>query len=171
MNENSNFLDGFNGFGGIILILLFFIMFGNGGLWGGGNNQINSDFLYRDIQGVNTNVLDNKYTTQLGFTQMGADMAQCCCNTQKEILQNRYDNAIQTNTLQAQMTANTQAILDKICNNEIQNLRDALAEKDRELAQSNLVSANALQTQNILNAMGKWYSYPSVNPYCGYNQI
>lgn len=162
MNENTNFLDGFNGIGGIILILLFFIMFGNGGLWGG-NGQINSDFLYRDIQGVNTNVLDNKYTTQLGFTQLGADMASCCCNTQKEILQNRYDNALQTNQLQAQMTANTQAILDKLCANEVQNLRDALAEKDRELMQSNILSINQNQTANLLSQLGRFVPYVGCN--------
>ena len=32
-----------------------------------------------------------------------AQQSQCCCNTQKEILQSRYDAALQAQNMQAQM--------------------------------------------------------------------
>nr|DAH72021.1 MAG TPA: Protein of unknown function (DUF4087) [Caudoviricetes sp.] len=117
--------DGFFGDGiwGIIMLLIVAGLFtGNGFGWGGnrGNafeTDIDTRFLERDIFSTNQNVsntacqtqrdvLESRYTTQLGLSQLGANIQNCCCNTQKEILQNRYDNALQTNTLQAQASTN-----------------------------------------------------------------
>lgn len=84
-------------------------------------------------------------------------MQNCCCETQKEILQNRYDNALQTNTLQAQIQncccdlraeglANTQKILDKMCENEINQLRTDLQSAQLQISQLS-------QTANITNTL------------------
>lgn len=149
----------------IVIILLF----AGGGLWGNNRNQdtlMSDEFIKRDIFNTNQNVsntgcqtqrdvLENRYTTQLGLQQLGAQQQNCCCETQKEILQSRYDNALQTNALQAQIAqcccdlraeslANTQKILDKMCENEIQTLRDQLNTANMQLSQqaqsANLIS-------------------------------
>lgn len=81
----------------------------------------------------------------------------CCCETQKEILQNRYDNALQTQTLSSQLAqcccdlraeslANTQKILDKMCENEINTLRTDLQSAQLQISQLS-------QTSNIVNSL------------------
>lgn len=107
-------MDGYGGWFWIIIIL--FAFWGNNGWGNNRNNEVDIDtrFLERDIFNTNQNVsttgcqtqrdvLESRYTTQLGLSQLGANMQNCCCETEKEILQNRYDNALQTQTLSSQM--------------------------------------------------------------------
>lgn len=111
-----------DGIWGIIMLLIIAGLFsGNGFGWGNRGNGFETDidtrFLERDIFNTNQNisntacqtqrdVLESRYTNQLGLSELGANMQNCCCETQKEILQSRYDNALQTNTLQAQASTN-----------------------------------------------------------------
>lgn len=107
MNGTSDFMSGFmtgqnserNGYcwgadGSFIWIILIFALFG----WGGNgfrNNGVQSQididtrFLERDIFNTNQNVsntacqtqrdvLENRYTTQLGLQQLGAQAQNCC---------------------------------------------------------------------------------------------
>lgn len=110
--RNQNMCDGGNWFWIVIFILFF--AFGNNG-WG--NNQTNTmedEFIKRDIFNTNQNVsnignqnsrdiLESRYTTQLGLSDLNTAMLNSSNANQREILQNRYDNSLQTNTLQAQM--------------------------------------------------------------------
>lgn len=119
-DRDGNFFG--DGIWGIIMLLIIAGLFsGNGFGWGNrgttGAIDVDTRFLERDIFNTNQNVsntacqtqrdvLESRYTNQLGLSELGANMQSCCCNTQKEILQNRYDNALQTNTLQAQASTN-----------------------------------------------------------------
>lgn len=161
MNRDDGFLSG----NGILIILFFLIFLFNGRGWGNDGNALTqaelqaglynqtTDRNLSDIRTAqcNTDMLINNsnYNNLLQAKDLSSQMASCCC-------ENRLAIANQTNTLQAQMTANTQAILDKMCQNEIQSLRDQL-----NLAE--MASANAVQTQNILGSLGRWI------PYAGYN--
>lgn len=141
--EDANEMMNYGGSAWFWIVIILLFAGGGNGLFGNNstNNQINSDFLYRDIANVNDNVL-----------------------------QNRYDNALQTNQLQAQMTTNTQMILDKMCQNEIQNLRDQLQQKDLLLAQSNALSISQNQTANLLSQLGRFVPYMGYGG-CGCNNI
>lgn len=110
--QNNDMCDG-NWFWIIIFILFF--AFGNNG-WGNNNqeNTMEDEFIKRDIFNTNQNVsnmgfqnsrdiLESKYTTELGMSNLNTSILTGNCDTQKEILENRYENALQTNTLQAQM--------------------------------------------------------------------
>lgn len=198
--NNYGYNDGFGINGGWFWIILL-LFFGRGN-WGTDNLQtaIDTRFLERDIFNTNQNVsntacqtqkdvLENRYTTQLGLTNLGAKMQECCCETQKEILQNRYDNALQIQTLSSQMAqcccdlraeglANTQKILDKMCENEINSLRDRLNERDRELQSAQLQISQISQTSNIVNTLRPYPTpaYITYSPYesaflgrCGFN--
>lgn len=75
---------------GIIGLLVIAGVFG-GGMWG--NNAYNgynieNRFTERDIWNTNSNVLTS------------------ACNTQKEVLENRFSNAVQTTELQGLINAN-----------------------------------------------------------------
>ena len=59
-------------------------------------------------------VLENRYTTQLGLANLASETQECCCNTQKEILQSRYDNALGMQNLQAQLASCCLKIFKKV---------------------------------------------------------
>lgn len=184
---NNKGYDGYGMCGGEwfwIIILLFFCGRGN---WGNENLQTDIDtrFLERDIFNTNQNVsntacqtqrdvLENRYATQLGLNNLGAEMQECCCETQKEIIQNRYDNALQTQTLSSQLAqcccdlraeglANTQKILDKMCENEINALRTELQSAQLQISQLS-------QTANITNTLRPFPqpAYITCSPYQAY---
>lgn len=177
------------GIWGIIMLLIVAGLFsGNGFGWGGNRGNIANDtllgeeFIKRDIFNTNQNVsntacqtqrdvLENRYTTQLGLCNLGSQIQNCCCETQKEILQNRYDNALQTQTLSSQMAqcccdlraeglANTQKILDKLCENEITQLRTDLQSAQLQISQLS-------QTANITNTLRPYPTpaYLTCSPY------
>lgn len=174
--------DGMYG-GWFWIIIILFAFWGNGFNRNNGlATDIDTRFLERDIFNTNQNVsttgcqtqrdvLENRYTTQLGLTNLGAQTQNCCCETQKEILQNRYDNALQTQTLSSQMAncccdlraegiANTQKILDKLCENEINQLRTDLQSAQLQISQLS-------QTANITNTLRPYPTpaYLTCSPY------
>ncbi len=175
-----------------ILILLF-------AFWGNGfnrNNELETDidtrFLERDIFNTNQNVsntacttqrdvLENRYSLGTEILENRYNCSQNACSTQKEILQNRYDNALQTNTLQAQIQncccelraeslANTQKVLDKMCETEINTLRDKLADRDRDLQTAYNQISQVAQTNSIVNQLRPYPipAYQTTSPYVGY---
>lgn len=113
--DDNRCRDGFfgdNGFFAIIVLFFIFAMFGGGfGGWGGNNAAAqgaitrgelyegfntsailnNQNSMMRDQFGLQRDVLENRFNAQ-----------QCCCETQKEIMQSRYDAALQAQALQAQ---------------------------------------------------------------------
>ena len=174
-----------------IIIILFFAWGGNGfGRNNGFETDIDTRFLERDIFNTNQNVsntacqtqrdvLESRYTTQLGFANAQAQNQACCCETQKEILQNRYDNALQTQTLSSQMAscccdlraeglANTQKIIDLLQQDKIDQLRD-------QVYTTNLALNNANLANQIINSVRPFPqpAYITCSPYqsatgCGY---
>lgn len=173
---NGNNTDfGFGGIWGVIMLLIVAGLFGNGFGFGSGNaNGITEEFLdnrlmARDTFNVNTNLLDTKYAlgTEIINNRYQAQLGDC--NLSKEIMQNRYDNALQTQTLSAQMAeccCNTQKTIieenqktrDLIQNNYIEGLRTALSDAKAEIS-------NRDQTSAILNQLGRFHAYPSCG--CG----
>lgn len=129
-------------------------------------------------------VLENRYALGSQIQENRFNCSQNACATQKEILQSRYDNALQTNTLQSQMSnnalqsqmqlaqcccdlkaeglANTQKILDKMCENEINQLRTDLQSAQLQISQLS-------QTANITNTLRPFPvpSYTVASPYVG----
>lgn len=211
--------DGYGyGFGGdswvwIILILLF----AGGGMWGNRNiandTLLGEEFIKRDIFNTNQNVsstgcqtqrdvLENRYTTQLGLQQLGQQSQSCCCETQKEILENRYANALAfkdqlyaqqqcccetnrnidavraenfkntceiTNAIHAEGEA-TRALIQA---NTMQELRDKLADRDRDLMSANLALQNNAQTRTLIDTLQPVAkpSYLTCSPYFAYQNF
>ena len=186
--------DGMSGgnFWWVIVFLIVASMFNGGlGFGYGGNGAItndtllNGEFIKRDIFNTNQNVsnsacqtqkdiLENRYTNQLGLQQLQASQQNCCCETQKEILQSRYDSALGNQSLQAQMAQcccdlkteslnNTQKILDKLCENEINQLRSDLQSAQLQISQLS-------QTANITNTLRPFPqpAYITCSPYQSY---
>lgn len=190
------FGDGCGGFFWIVVLFLVFGMMG-GGLWGNNSGlqgaltrgemadgfntaEIlrNQNGITRDQFGVQRDVLENRYNTQLGLAGIDKSIMenrfasqQCCCDTQKEILQSRYDAALQAQAMQAQQTqcccdvktaihAEGEATRALINANTMQELRDNL-----QAAQLQLGTLS--QTNTLLSAINKTPvpAYLTCSPY------
>ena len=208
-NDNNGF--GFGGDGGAWILLLFIIVlmggwgnsFGNYG-GGGGANVVAADVQRGFDQSAIINGLANigatmgnnqaNLTTQLNTIAM--NQQNCCCENRAGLADLKYtvateacaDRTAVTDALRdviASNTANTQAILDKLCQQEI----DALKAQNQQLQmQSYLASLaasqnaqtgqiltdNAAQTTALLRALNPTPvpAYVVANPYgcnCGCN--
>jgi hypothetical protein len=173
--------DGWGG-SGSWLIILFVLFFAFGGGWGGNNANGNALTQQEMQAGFNNSAVIGKLDRlgdgisslgydQLaqvnglqrdmctGFTSIASDInnarfenQQCCCNTEKEILQSRFNSAQETcEVIQAQ-SENTQKILDAIAGNRMADMQNQI---------------NGLQLQAALCGVVR---YPSATTYsAGYN--
>lgn len=174
MNGTNATDFGFGGIWGVIMLLIIAGVFGNGFGFGGNNAGLTETFLdnrllARDTFNVNTNVLESACQTQRDVLEAKYAIQVSDCGLSKEIMQNRYDNALQTQTLSAQMNEcccqtkeliiqENQKTRDLIQANYIEGLRTALSDAKAEIS-------NRDQSSYILNTMGRWHGYPSCS--CG----
>ena len=176
---------------GLLVIGGLFGGFGGGFGWGNrgavaNDTLLGEEFIKRDIFNTNQNVsnsacqtqrdvLESRYTTQLGFANASAQAQACCCETQKEILQNRYDNALQTQTLSSQLAscccnletaihAEGEATRNKLLQDKIEQLRE-------QVNTSNLALNSANLANQIITAVRPTPTpaYLTCSPYFAYN--
>lgn len=156
--------DGIFGGNGLIILILFFLIFGMNGFGGNGAmtraelaEGLSTQDIKREIGDmqmgmcngfatVNNNILGGVNTLQNslcnGFNsvnsniaQLGFNMQNCCCEIKTAI----HSEGEQTRAL--------------IQGNTIQELRDRLADKDREMLATGLVTAQTIQTNTLENFM------------------
>lgn len=171
MNNNSWFW--------IILILLFCGRgFGNYG----DNGQLSDEFIKRDIFNTNQNVsnqgcmsqkeiIENRYTTQLGLQSLQASQDACCCTTQRAIdsvKAEAYKNTCDITTAIHNEAEATRALINS---QAMQDLRDRLADRDRELMTANFQLSQQAQSANIIGALQPTPkpAYLTCSPYFAYN--
>lgn len=155
-------------------------IFGNGGFGFGGNSALTEEYIanqftQRDIFGVQTAMLESNNALTRDVLENRYTCSQNACNTQKEILQNRYDNALQTQTLSAQMQ-NCCCTLESKIIEENQKTRDMIQQDKIDQLREQVNTSNlALFGQNIVNQIlpRSVPAYPSCSPYVpanyGYN--
>ena len=139
------------------LIVLFLFAFMGNGMWGNGTNaslltqadlqraiDLNSiQNGQRDIEArvqevgseLTSTVKDSSYNNLSEIRDLGvsinsgfANMQQCCCDTKQMIMQNRYEDAINTANINANTTTQTQKILDAMAQNKIDSLQAQVSE-------------------------------------------
>lgn len=107
---------------------------------GNGLSSLGYDQLAQ-MNGINTNVsqtgfniqnaiLNSATQTQSGIAELGYNMQNCCCTTNRNIDSVRYENAQNTCNIINAGHADTQHIIDTITQNEIQNLQSFVQHKD-----------------------------------------
>ena len=178
MNPNDDGAWGGSGGGFWWFFIVLFLIFGWGGngfgfggngagavdTYGIASNAVNEEFIKRDLWGTNQNVSDqgfavqkeiieNRYTNQLGLQgvtgavteaqyanalgqqNIQAQMAECCCGIKGAI----HEEGEATRAL-----INAQAM---------QDLRDRLADRDRELMTANFQLSQQAQSATLINAL------------------
>lgn len=88
-----------------------------------------------------------------GFNGMQAQLAQCCCDNRLATVQTQ--NIVQSEAAATRLAIETQTqqILDKLCQQEIDNLKAANLELQNRLNMTNLAASQYQQTQQILAAI------------------
>lgn len=87
------------------------------------------------INTVNQNVSQQGFNTQSGLAQLGYQMQNCCCETNRNIDNVKYENAQNTSAIIQSNNANTQKILDKMCETEVNSLREQLQLANFQISQ------------------------------------
>ena len=164
---------GYDGFAGndanwlLWIVVLFALFSGNGFGWGNRGESIatqadlqrgfDTNTIVNKLDGIsngicdasyalNNSIKDNAYATQSAISGLGAQMCNCCCGIERNIDSVRYENARNTCDIINNATANTQKILDKLCETEINNLRTDLQSAQLQISQLS-------QTSNIVNSL------------------
>lgn len=195
----------------IILFLFVFCGWGNGGFGGGyGANSpglqglvtradINDGFAMNNLQsGINaiqqgicdatyalTNAVNGGFSNiQLLISNLGAQLAQCCCDIRAAIQEVKFEMAQNTCTITNQMNANTRdilenqnsntrAILDWLCQEKIDAKNEKIAEQAAQIQalqlQASQAAQNAVfaasqeaQTAELIRRLGKDYPVNAV---------
>lgn len=153
-----------SGFGGdwswIIILLLISGNWGFGGGFGGGNNM-----LY-DINANTNRGFDNLALktgidgVQSSITGLASSLQNCCCENRLATADLKYtiatENCADRQALNegvrdiiASNTANTQAILDKLCQQEIDAKNDLISQLRSQLSMADLKASQIAQTAEL----------------------
>ena len=152
----------------------------------GVNQTVSSGFANAETaanarQMANMNQNFNNQTAMLqGFNQLGSQFADCCCENRlancqtQNIIQNegnttRFADANNTRDIITNATSNTQAILDKLCQLELDGVKaqveaknDRIAELQTQLNMANLSASqtaqNAFISQGFANEVDQLYN-------------
>ena len=110
---NNRYDDGFGMNGGWFWIVIL-LLFGRGNFFGNDQTLTSEEFIKRDIFNTNQNVsatacqtqrdiLEGKYDTQIAINNAAAQAQACCCETNRNIDSVRYDTLLNFKDMQAQL--------------------------------------------------------------------
>ena len=110
-----------------------------------------------------------------GLNNISSQLAQCCCDNRAATADVKYTIATEACANRATSTANTQAILDKLCQLELDGVKaqveaknDRIAELQTQLNMANLAASqtaqNAFIAQGFANEVDQLYNRLSSCP-------
>ena len=88
-----------------------------------------------------------------GFNGIQGQLAQCCCDNKTATLQTQAIVQNEGDLTRLAIQNQTQAILDKMCAQEIETLRQTNENLRTQLAMANLAASQTAQTQQIISAL------------------
>lgn len=127
------------------------------------NGFSNAEISANSRQIANMNQAFNNQIADLqAFNNLGSQLAQCCCDNRlatcqtQNIVQNeanstRFADANNTRDIITNATANTQAILDKLCQLELDNKQSKIDELERQNLMLSLDKSQTAQNAFIAN--------------------
>ena len=169
-------VGGMDGMGNGWWLILLFLFLGMGNGFGGmGNNA--AGFVGADVQrgfdqsaivnginGIQTSLsgnqmadLNRSFDVQTsilqGFNGIQGQLAQCCCDNRLATVQTQ--NIVQAEGAATRLAIEnqTQAILDKLCEQEIETLRAQNVNLQNQLNMANLAASQTAQTAQIIQAL------------------
>lgn len=130
------------------------------------NQTVSNGFYNAEISANNRQMADmqqnfnNQLSTLQSFNNLGSQFAECCCENRlatcqtQNIVQNegnatRFADANNTRDIITNATANTQAILDKLCQLELDGKQDRINELERQVLMKDLQASQIAQTAQL----------------------
>lgn len=190
--------EGFGGMGILVLIILFFfVAVGGGGGFFGRNREpvaVNGNYVTQEdlaagfnqqntMRALNSlgeglgassyNNLDMLHSINNNITQninsLSSNMLNCCCETNRNIDSVRFQIEQAACGIKSQSSADTQRILDRLCDMEKSAKDSQINTLQLQLAQATNQIGNMTQTQNVLNSIGRYMPYTSGGFCCNNN--
>ena len=174
MPANSGIADGL-GSGWWIILLFLFMGFGGGFGGFGGNNAaafagadvqrgFDQSTIMSGINGLQTSIsgnqmadLNRSFDVQTsilqGFNGIQGQLAQCCCENKTATLQTQAVVQNEGNLTRLAIQQQTQAILDKMCQQEIDSLKGQVVNLQNQLNMATLNASQTAQTAQIIAAL------------------
>lgn len=100
----------------------------------GAQNAISQQMHNNELASLNRSFAEQTANTQ-GFNSVQSQLAQCCCDNRSATNDVKYTIATEACNTRAANTANTQAILDKLCQLELDNYKNQVDAKNDQIAQ------------------------------------
>lgn len=128
------------------------------------NGYETRDAINTNANSINSNLCNGFNGINQAISNLGFNLQDCCCQTQRSIDGVNYNMAKNTSDIIQANNANTQRIIDTLTQNEITSLRT-------ELQSAQLQLSNFSQTQNIVNQLRPCPvpAYITCSPYTSYN--
>ena len=169
-------------FGGAWFWIVIILLFGGRGFgWGAQDVNVNDEFIKRDLFNMQTSnqacccetqkeILESRYTNELGLQNLGQQMSSCGCETNRNIDSVRADAYKNTCEITTAIHAEGEATRALINANTIQDLRDRLEARDRELMTANFQLSQQAQSANIMSTLQPTPkpAYLTCSPYFAY---
>ena len=130
------------------------------------------------INGVNANMCQGFNSVNSGIADLGYRTQNCCCETNRIIDAVRYEAAKNTCDIATAIHAEGEATRALINANTVQDLRDRLEARDRDLLPANFQLSQQAQSANLIDVLRPVSKpayitcspYQSINYGCGWGQ-
>lgn len=166
MGNNGNGF-GFGGDGAWWFILLILLFANNG--WGNGygnNGGVGSEVqrgfdqsaLVNGINGINSTLVANQNATTQGMNSLAMSLQNCCCENRAATADLKYTMASEAAATRANCDSNNQKILDKLCQLEMDGMRQnyenriGTMQNTIDSLRASLNAANGAASQNAQTA-------------------
>lgn len=167
---------GMGGFEGLIGLAVVALLFGGGwggGFGGGGGFQqgFNTQNILSKLDGITNGISDATYALNNGINSLGRDYLQCCCETNRNIDSVRFENSKNTCDIINAIHNEGEQTRGLITQNLMQELRDKLADKDRDILARDFQLSQLAQNATLINKLQPTPvpAYPACNPNQSYN--
>lgn len=149
------------------IYLVWLALLGGGGLFGGGRNAelqgsitrsdlfegFNNQDVNGQLRGITSGICDGFYATRQGISELGYAMKDCCCGINRNIDAVRYEGAQNTCAITNAIHAEGEATRALINANMVQDLRDKLEARDRDILARDFQLSQLAQNATLINEL------------------
>lgn len=152
------------------IYLVWLAVLGNGGLFGNRNGYgdaavqgaltrsdlfegFNNQDVNAQLRGITNGLCDGFYATRQGISDLGYAVKDCCCTTNRNIDAVRYENSKNTCEITNAIHAEGETTRALINANTIQELRDKLEARDRDVLVRDFQLSQLAQNQFLVNEL------------------
>ena len=148
------------------IYLVWLAVLGNGGLFGGRGSELQGTITRSDLfegfnnqdvngqlRGITNGICDGFYATRQGISDLGFGMKDCCCGINRNIDAVRYEGSQNTCAITNAIHAEGEATRALINANTMQDLRDKLEARDRDILARDFQLSQLSQTASLVNEL------------------